>query len=101
MSRILAIDWDGVEARFALGSVQKDRLIVLNVGAASISEAAEAVADAAVDEEFEETDAPNGEDAIVGGEDLDDEQDDYQVVETVEKTFVPKTPVAYDDEEEE
>ena len=102
MSRILAIDWDGVEARFALGSVQKDRLIVLNVGAASISEAAEAVADAAVDEEFEETDAPVEKERIVGDdEEIDDEQDDYEVVETVEKTFVPKTPVAYDDEEEE
>ena len=28
MARILAIDWDGVEVRFALGTAQKDRLIV-------------------------------------------------------------------------
>ena len=36
MARILAVDWDGVEARFALGSIQKDRLVVLNAGAAPI-----------------------------------------------------------------
>ena len=100
MARILAIDWDGVEVRFALGTAQKDRLIVQSVGAASISDAAEAVADAAVDEETEEVVDEIDEAGFVEEFESDDEYDETEVVETVEKTVIPKIPVVYEDEEE-
>ena len=102
MSRILAIDWDGVEARFALGTVLKDRLIVLRAGAAEIADAAEEIAEAALNEnpqsdEFREgegdADAQEGEDGA--------EYEEAEVVETVEKSVIPRIPVADDDEEEE
>ena len=100
MARILAIDWDGVEVRFALGTAQKDRLIVQSVGAASISDAAEAVADAAVDEETEEVVDEIDAAGFVEEFESDDEYDETEVVETVEKTVIPKIPVVYEDEEE-
>ncbi len=96
MSRILAIDWDGVEARFALGTVLKDRLIVLNVGAAAIAEAVDAATD--VVSEDAENDEEDEQQVWDGDE---DEDDGAEVVETVEKKFIPKTPVAYDEDEEE
>ena len=99
MARILAVDWDGVEARFALGSIQKDRLVVLNAGAAHIEVAAE-VAAAAVERDSDdaEEDAPVP-DAVVGEDDGSDADDG--VVETVEKEYVPRMPVADDEEEDE
>ena len=61
MARILAVDWDGVEVRYALGSVFKDRLVISSVGDALIEGAVEevgtAVAEASApssDEEFSE-----------------------------------------------
>ena len=99
MARILAVDWDGVETRFALGSIQKDRLVVLNAGAAPIEVAAE-VAAAAVVDDAEDEDAPAPVvDAVVGDGDGSDADDG--VVETVEKEYVPRMPVADDEEEDE
>ena len=96
MARILAIDWDGVETRFALGAVLKDRLIVLKVGSAPIETAAAEIAAAALDED----DDANETRVEMKGEE-DDEEEDAEVVETVEKAYVPRMPVADDDEEDE
>ena len=99
MARILAVDWDGVEARFALGSIQKDRLVVLNAGAAPIEVAAETAAEA-VEEVVD--DADELEPVVEAPVDEDSETDeDDGVVETVEKEYVPRMPVADDEEEEE
>ncbi|MBQ9874498.1 MAG: hypothetical protein IJM30_08540 [Thermoguttaceae bacterium] len=94
MSRILAIDWDGEEARYALGAVQKDRLVVLSAGAAAISEVAEAVAAAEAESESECSE-PGSE---VEGE--EEENLDDQPVETVETSVAPMIPMVYEDEDE-
>ena len=100
MARILAVDWDGVEARFALGSIQKDRLVVLNAGAAPIEVAAEVAAAAEAAAPDEEEDAPVV--APPDDENPDSVEDaDDGVVETVEKEYVPRMPVADDEEEDE
>ena len=107
MARILAIDWDGVEARFALGTVLKDRLIVSSVGSALIESAPESVAGAAselVASESIDDENGDGETRIVESDEIgevDAGDADAEVVETVEKSSVPKTPVVYDDEEDE
>ena len=102
MARILAIDWDGVEARFALGSVQKDRLIVWKAGSAPIAAAAAAVAEAEEaegDEEDEDVSLAAGEDADVD-ESGDGEESDapFEIVET---SGTKKAPVFDEDDEEE
>lgn len=38
MSRLLAVDWDGLEIRFVLGHQHKDQLSVLQIGSAPITE---------------------------------------------------------------
>ncbi len=95
MARILAVDWDGVEVRYALGSVFKDRLVISSVGDAPIEGAVEEVA-AAVAE------TPNPSTPEESSEHEDEEDDDgSEVVETVEKSYIPRMPVADDEEEEE
>ena len=95
MARILAVDWDGVEVRYALGSVFKDRLVISSVGDALIEGAVEEVA-AAVAE------TPNPSTPEESSEHEDEEDDDgSEVVETVEKSYIPRMPVADDEEEEE
>ncbi len=107
MARILAIDWDGVEARFALGTVLKDRLTVPSVGSALIESAPESVAGAAselVASDSIDDENGDGETRIVESDEIgevDAGDADAEVVETVEKSSVPKTPVVYDDEEDE
>ena len=98
MARILAVDWDGVEARFVLGSILKDRLIVSNAGSAPIENAASEAA-AAADDEDEDPDGSVGASADAAADDEEDEDDG--VVETVEKAYIPRMPVADDEEEEE
>ncbi|MBR4103008.1 MAG: hypothetical protein IKK39_02965, partial [Thermoguttaceae bacterium] len=102
MARILAIDWDGVEARFALGSVQKDRLIVWKAGSAPIAEAAAAVAEA----EEAEGDEEDGFVSIAIGENADvDESGEGEEsdapFEIVETSGTKKAPVFDEDDEEE
>ena len=98
MSRILAIDWDGVEARFALGTVLKDRLIVLRAGAAEIADAAEEIAEAALNENPQSDELREGEGDADAQEGEDGaEYEEAEVVETVEKSVVPRIPVADDD----
>ena len=99
MARILAIDWDGVEARFALGSVQKDRLIVWKAGSAPIVDAAAAVAEA--DEEADEDEEDGFVPSTVDGENVaaDGDEDDAPV-EIVETAGVKKAPVFDEDDEE-
>ncbi len=98
MARILAIDWDGVEARFALGSVRKDRLIVWKAGSAPIADAVDAVAEA---EEEDDEDAevvppsPDDESADEDGEEGD------SPLEIVETTGTKKAPIFDEDDEEE
>ncbi|MBQ4080237.1 MAG: hypothetical protein II596_06115, partial [Thermoguttaceae bacterium] len=102
MSRILAIDWDGVEARFALGTVLKDRLIVLRAGAAEIADAAEEIAEAALNENPQSDELREGEGDADAQEGEDGaEYEEAEVVETVEKSVIPRIPVADDDEDEE
>ncbi|MBQ9799790.1 MAG: hypothetical protein IJO40_07600, partial [Thermoguttaceae bacterium] len=104
MARILAIDWDGVEARFALGSVQKDRLIVWKAGSAPIVDAAAAVAEA--DEEAAEDDEEDGFVSASSDESADFDEDDegeesdapFEIVET---SGTKKAPVFDEDDEEE
>ena len=102
MARILAIDWDGVEARFALGSVQKDRLIVWKAGSAPIVDAAAAIAEA--DEEADDEDEDAGfVPSSVDGENVaaEDDEDDDSPIEIVETAGVKKAPVFDEDDEEE
>ncbi len=97
MSRILAIDWDGVEARFAFGNVLKDRLIVLSSGAADIAVAADEIADAATQENVdvsENTEQTNPADE-------ENQKADEDVQPEVVESATPVIPVAYDDEEDE
>ena len=105
MARILAIDWDGVEARFALGSVQKDRLIVWKAGSAPIAAAAAAVAEAEEETEGDEDDEDAGfVPSTVDGESVaeeDDENEEDSPIEIVETDGVKKAPVFDEDEEEE
>ena len=104
MARILAIDWDGVEARFALGSVRKDRLIVWKAGSAPIVDAAAAVVEAA--EEANEDDEENGFAAVSpdenGDVDENEEGDESDApFEIVETSGTKKAPVFDEDDEEE
>ena len=105
MARILAIDWDGVEARFALASVQKDRLIVWKAGSAPIVDAAAAVAEAEKEAEADEDDEEAGfVPSTVDGESVaaeDGEDEDDSPVEIVETSGVKKAPVFDEDDEEE
>ncbi|MBR0224503.1 MAG: hypothetical protein IJL92_00460, partial [Thermoguttaceae bacterium] len=94
MARILAVDWDGVEVRFVLGSILKDRLIVSNVGSAPIEVAAEEAAAIVESDEEDDDFAPS-----VGDVDEDENEDDG-VVETVEKEYIPRMPVADDEDED-
>ena len=96
MARILAVDWDGVEVRYALGSVFKDRLVISSVGDALIEGAVEEVAAAVA-----ETPNPSTPEESSENENEDEEEDDgSEVVETVEKSYIPRMPVADDEEEE-
>ena len=93
MARFLAIDWDVVEMRFVAGVVLKDRLVISSVGSASIEAESSGEASAeAPDSSIEDVDHDEDE--------ISDEGDDAEVVETVEKSYVPRVPVADDDEEE-
>ncbi|MGN0930750.1 MAG: hypothetical protein ACI4NP_03440, partial [Thermoguttaceae bacterium] len=98
MARILAVDWDGVEVRYALGSVFKDRLVISSVGDAPIEKAVEEVAATVA-----ETPDPSSSEGYSENENEDGEEegDGSEVVETVEKSYIPRMPVADDDEEEE
>ena len=97
MARILAVDWDGVEVRYALGSVFKDRLVISSVGDALIEGAVEEVGTAVA-----EASAPSSDEEFSEGEKEEEEADDgSEVVETVEKSYIPRMPVADDEEEEE
>ncbi len=56
MARLLAVDWDDVELRYVLGSVQKENLTVLKVGVAPLdgdSEPAPLLRDVAKEERIE------------------------------------------------
>ncbi|MBQ2790764.1 MAG: hypothetical protein IJE97_14105, partial [Thermoguttaceae bacterium] len=110
MARILAIDWDGVEARFALGSVQKDRLIVWKAGSAPIVDAAAAVAEAEKEAEADDEDDEDAgfvpstgddEDENVPPEWDEDDEGDDSPIEIVETAGVKKAPVFDEDDEEE
>ncbi|MBR4833840.1 MAG: hypothetical protein IKU86_05845, partial [Thermoguttaceae bacterium] len=106
MARILAIDWDGVEARFALGSVRKDRLIVWKAGSAPIADAAEAVAEAeeAADSEDDEDDGfvPTPFDGASADVDEDGEEGgDDSPLEIVETDGAKTAPIFDEDDEEE
>ncbi|MBQ5790809.1 MAG: hypothetical protein IIW01_11005, partial [Thermoguttaceae bacterium] len=104
MARILAIDWDGVEARFALGSVQKDRLIVWKAGSAPIVDATAAIAEANEEAEADEDDEDAGfVPSTVDGENVaaEDDEDADSPVEIVETDGVKKAPVFDEDDEEE
>lgn len=90
MARILAIDWDGVEARFALGSVRKDRLIVWKAGSAPIADA-------------EEDDEEDAERVPTSGENADDDEEEDggdSPLEIVETSGTKKAPVFDEDDEE-
>ncbi len=96
MARILAVDWDGVEVRYALGSVFKDRLVISSVGDAPIEGAGEEVAAAVA-----ETPDPSSSEEFSENNNEEGEGDGSEVVETVEKSYIPRMPVADDEEEEE